>query len=52
MLVNVGSTSVGTKVIHIGGEKDEEIIFELNNPVCAEIREKIAISRKIEKSWR
>ena len=52
LLVNVGSTSVGAKVIHIGGEKDEEISFELLNPVCAEIGEKIAISRKIEKSWR
>jgi translation initiation factor 2 subunit 3 len=52
LLVNVGSTSVGAKVYHIGGEKDEEISFELLNLVCAEIGEKIAISRKIEKSWR
>ena len=52
LLLNVGSTSVGGKVIKISGENEEEISFELMNPVCAEIGEKIAISRKIEKSWR
>ena len=52
LLLNVGSTSVGGKVIKINGDNQEEITFELMNPVCAEIGEKIAISKKIEKSWR
>ena len=34
------------------GANGDEISFELMNPVCCEISEKIAISRKIEKSWR
>ena len=52
LLLNVGSTSVGGKVIKISGENEDENYFELLNPVSAEIGEKIAISRKIEKSWR
>ena len=52
LLLNVGSTSVGGKVIKISGDNEDEISFELLNPVSAEIGEKIAISRKIEKSWR
>jgi len=52
LLVNVGSTAVGAKVINIGGVNKDQIQFELMNPVCSEIGEKIAISRRIEKSWR
>lgn len=49
LLVNVGSTAVGARVTAVDGG---EISFELKNPVCSEIGEKIAISRKIDKSWR
>lgn len=52
LLVNVGSTGVGAKVQIVGGVNGDEISFELLNPVCSEIGEKIAISRKIGKSWR
>ena len=52
LLVNVGSTAVGAKVTAFAGVNGDEISFELMNPVCCEIGEKIAISRKIEKSWR
>ena len=49
LLVNVGSTAVGGKANPLPGNK---ISFELISPVCAEIGEKIAISRRIEDSWR
>jgi translation initiation factor 2 subunit 3 len=52
LLVNVGSTAVGAKVFVVGGFNKDQITFELMNPVCSEIGEKIAISRRIEKSWR
>lgn len=52
LLVNVGSTAVGAKVTAFSGINGDEISFDLMNPVCCEIGEKIAISRKIEKSWR
>jgi translation initiation factor 2 subunit 3 len=52
LLVNVGSTAVGAKVVVVGGINKDQITFELMNPVCSEIGEKIAISRRIEKSWR
>lgn len=52
LLVNVGSTAVGAKVVVVGGINKDQITFELMNPVCSDIGEKIAISRRIEKSWR
>lgn len=52
LLVNVGSTAVGARVVVVGGINRDQITFELMNPVCSEIGEKIAISRRIEKSWR
>lgn len=51
LLVNVGSTAVGGKVVAISGLKDI-VTFDLLNPVCAEINEKIAVSRRINHSWR
>ena len=52
LLVNVGSTAVGARVVVVGGINRDQITFELMNPVCSEIGDKIAISRRIEKSWR
>ena len=52
LLVNVGSTAVGARVLTVSGVNRDQISFELLNPVCSEIGEKIAISRRIEKSWR
>ncbi len=51
LLVNVGSTAVGGKATPEPNSKST-IIFELISPVCAEIGEKIAISRRIDDSWR
>jgi translation initiation factor 2 subunit 3 len=52
LLVNVGSTAVGARVVVVGNNNRDQITFELMNPVCSEIGEKIAISRRIDKSWR
>lgn len=52
LLVNVGSTAVGARVIVVSGFNNDQITFELMNPVCSEIGEKIAISRRIDKCWR
>ena len=43
---------MGAKVTAFAGANGDEISFELMNPVCCEIGEKISITRKIEKSWR
>lgn len=51
LLVNVGSTAVGGKAAPVEDSKTM-IVFDLINPVCAEIGEKVAISRRVEKSWR
>jgi translation initiation factor 2 subunit 3 len=52
LLLNVGSTSMSGRALSVGGENEDEITFELNGPVCCEIKEKIAGSRKIGKSYR
>lgn len=52
LLVNVGSTAVGARVTNVSGSNSDQITFELLNPVCSEIGEKIAISRRIDKCWR
>lgn len=57
LMVNVGSTSVGGKVEGVKSAKDTGAGFEkcklvLSTPVCAEVGEKVALSRKIDKHWR
>ena len=52
LLVNVGSTSIGSTVKEVKGEKNDIVTFALSMPVCSEIGEKIAISRKIGSAWR
>eukprot|EP00835_Amoeboradix_gromovi_P003627 NODE_248_length_12985_cov_0.286357.p2 type:complete len:536 gc:universal NODE_248_length_12985_cov_0.286357:5732-4125(-) len=49
LMVNIGSTSTGGKVLNI---KDDMAKVVLTQPVCADIGERIALSRKIEKHWR
>ena len=49
LMVNIGSTSAGGKVVNI---KDDLAKIVLTQPVCAAIEERIALSRKIEKHWR
>ena len=53
LLVNAGSTAVGSVVNDIKGEKNDIITFSTAYPICCEKDEKIAISRKIGHAfWR
>jgi len=49
LLLNVGSTSTGGQVV---GLSKNFCVFTLREPVCTKIGERIAISRKVEKTWR
>lgn len=49
LLVNIGSLSTGGRVIATRADLAK---ISLTNPVCTEIEEKIALSRRIEKHWR
>jgi translation initiation factor 2 gamma subunit (eIF-2gamma) len=51
-LLNINFISVGGDIISIKWNNYDEIYFELRKPVCLEISEKIAISRKIGTTWR
>lgn len=52
LLVNVGACSVGGKVVEMSAENNNEVMFELSSPICCEIREKVAVSRKMGKNIR
>lgn len=49
LLVNIGSLSTGGKVI---AAKADLAKISLTNPVCTELDEKVALSRRVEKHWR
>lgn len=49
LMVNIGSLSTGCRVIAVKGEAAK---IALTDPICTEIGEKIALSRRIEKHWR
>lgn len=49
LLVNIGSLSTGGRVI---AAKADMAKISLTNPVCTEIGEKIALSRRVDKHWR
>jgi translation initiation factor 2 subunit 3 len=49
LMVNIGSTSTGGKVINV---KADLAKIALTQPACTEIGEKIALSRRIDKHWR
>ncbi len=48
-MVNIGSLSTGGRVLAI---KDELAKIQLTNPVCTEVSEKIALSRRVDKNFR
>ena len=51
LMVNIGSMSTGGKVSAI--KKDENLAkLILTHPVCTQIGEKIALSRRVDKHWR
>lgn len=49
LMVNIGSLSTGCRVIAV---KADLAKVGLTNPVCTEIGEKIALSRRVEQHWR
>ncbi|EFO90684.1 hypothetical protein CRE_08117 [Caenorhabditis remanei] len=49
LLVNIGSLSTGGRVTAVKGDAAK---VRLNDPICTEVGEKIAMSRRFEKSWR
>ena len=52
LLVNAGSTAIDSLVKEIKGENNDIITFVLAKPICSEISERIAVSRRIVNSWR
>ena len=48
-MVNIGSLSTGGRVQAVRADLAK---IGLTNPVCTEIGEKIALSRRVEKHWR
>merc|ERR1712151_428066 len=50
LMVNIGSTAAGGRIVSIG-ESDVAKIT-LTNPVCTQEGDKVALSRRIEKHWR
>ena len=49
LMVNIGSLSTGGRVLAV---KPGLAKIGLTNPVCTEIGEKIALSRRVERHWR
>jgi len=49
LMVNIGSLSTGGRVLAI---KADLAKIMLTSPVCTEVAEKIALSRRVEKHWR
>merc|ERR1712190_186876 len=50
LMVNIGSTAAGGKVL--GVKENDSAKITLTNPVCTQIDDKVALSRRIEKHWR
>ncbi|OTF71138.1 eukaryotic translation initiation factor 2 subunit 3-like protein [Euroglyphus maynei] len=49
LMLNIGSLSTGGKVVAIKGDMAK---ISLYTPVCIEIGEKIALSRRVDRHWR
>jgi len=49
LMVNIGSTATGGKVLAVKGERAK---IALTQPVCTQEGEKIALSRRVDKHWR
>jgi len=54
VMVNIGSTSTGAKVVKVSVGDDDKPIAKLvlTTPVCTQEGEKIALSRRVDKSFR
>ena len=49
LMVNIGSMSTGGRVVAV---KNDLAKMALTNPVCTDLGEKLALSRRVEKHWR
>ncbi|KAG1822676.1 translation protein [Suillus subaureus] len=49
LLINIGSTSTGRRVLSVKGDLAK---IQLTSPACTEVGEKVVLSRRIEKHWR
>ena len=47
-MVNIGSTATGAKVVAVKGDAAR---LSLTSPACTEVKEKIALSRRIESKF-
>ena len=52
LMVNIGSTATGGKVVKVAEGDLNVARIALTQPVCTEVGEKIALSRRVEKHWR
>eukprot|EP00933_Yihiella_yeosuensis_P083392 TRINITY_DN9759_c1_g1_i1.p1 TRINITY_DN9759_c1_g1~~TRINITY_DN9759_c1_g1_i1.p1 ORF type:complete len:465 (-),score=124.22 TRINITY_DN9759_c1_g1_i1:281-1675(-) len=52
LMVNIGSTAAGGRVLGIKGENDSSAKVTLTSPVCTQEGDKVALSRRIDKHWR
>merc|ERR1712228_1053120 len=50
LMVNIGSTAAGGRILGI--KENDSAKITLTNPVCTQIDDKVALSRRIEKHWR
>mmetsp|Transcript_7015 Transcript_7015/g.8017 ORF Transcript_7015/g.8017 Transcript_7015/m.8017 type:complete len:459 (-) Transcript_7015:283-1659(-) len=49
LMLNIGSMSTGARVVAV---KSDLAKLQLTSPVCTQEREKVALSRRVEKHWR
>merc|ERR1711966_562394 len=49
LMVNIGSTATGGRVVAVKGELSK---ISLTQPVCTTEGERIALSRRVDKHWR
>eukprot|EP00761_Pharyngomonas_kirbyi_P012057 gb/GECH01012084.1/.p1 GENE.gb/GECH01012084.1/~~gb/GECH01012084.1/.p1 ORF type:complete len:927 (+),score=156.59 gb/GECH01012084.1/:1-2781(+) len=49
LMINIGSTSIGGRVVAV---KQSLAKIVLTAPVCTEVGEKLALSRRVDKHWR
>ncbi|KAL3315521.1 Eukaryotic translation initiation factor 2 subunit 3 [Cichlidogyrus casuarinus] len=49
LMVNIGSSSTGGQILGVKGDLAK---IALNTPVCTEVDEKIALSRRVDSNWR
>ena len=49
LMVNIGSTSTGARIVKVEGDLAKMV---LTSPVCSSEGEKLALSRRVDKHWR